>query len=245
MKKPLLILTLSLFLFDVSAQTKTAYCDVYARGGGKHMKITIMYNNTPYEIYPDGNRSNLGNILNVLASDGWVLDRDIVIPRHPFWSLFTRHKLHFIMKKEYQEGENPFLLFENDRLTDNDEPIITANDLKEKPLDNTIADELEECAICSDDTIIVSKYDNSGTWYDAMEYCKQLGEGWTLPNSEQAKYICNNYDIKFSSCWTNVEVNEKKAKAYYRGYTLPMMSTHKSIDNISIIAVKVVDKEVE
>ena len=207
------------------------------------MKITIMYNNTPYEIYPDGNRSNLGNILNVLASDGWVLDRDIVIPRHPLWSLYTRHKLHFIMKKEYQEGENPFLLFENDRLTDNDEPIITANDLKEKPLDNTIADELEECAICSDDTIIVSKYGNSGTWYDAMEYCKQLGEEWTLPNSEQVKYIIENSAIKFSSCWTNIEVNEKKAKAYYRGYILPMMSTRKSINNISIIAVKVAEKK--
>ena len=242
MKKLLLILALSLFLSDVSAQTKTAYCDVYARGGGKHMKITIMYNNTPYEIYPDGNRSNLGNILNVLAYNGWVLDRDIVIPRHPLWSLFTRHKLHFIMKKEYQEGENPFLLFENDRPTINDEPIITASELNEKPLDNTIADELEEDAICNNDTIIVSKCVYNGTWYDAVEYCKQLGEGWELPNREQVEYIIDNFDIKFSSCWTNVDVNEKKAKAYYRGYSFPIISEIKSENNISIIAVKAVKK---
>ena len=243
MKKLLLILALSLFLSDVSAQTKTAYCDVYARGGGKHMKITIMYNNTPYEIYPDGNRSNLGNILNVLAYNGWVLDRDIVIPRHPLWSLFTRHKLHFIMKKEYQEGENPFLLFENDRPTINDEPIITASELNEKPLDNTIADELEEDAICNNDTIIVSKCVYNGTWYDAVEYCKQLGEGWELPNREQVEYIIDNFDIKFSSCWTNVDVNEKKAKAYYRGYSFPIISEIKSENNISIIAVKVAEKK--
>ena len=175
MKKLLLILALSLFLFDVSAQTKTAYCDVYARGGGKHMRITIMYNNTPYEMYPNGNRSNLGNVLNVLASNGWVLDRDIVIPRHPLHSTFTRHKLHLIMKKEYQEGENPFLLFENDRPAVNDEPIITASELNEKPLDNTISDELTEDATTADYVITVSKCDSNGTWYDAIEYCKQVG----------------------------------------------------------------------
>lgn len=236
------MLAFAFVTLNVSAQTKIAYCDVYARGGGKNLKITIMYNDIPYEIYTNENRSNLGNILNKLSADGWVLDRDIVIPRHPLHSTFTRHKLHLIMKKEYQEGENPFLLFENDRLTDNDEPIITANDLKEKPLDNTIADELEEGAICSDDTIIVSKYGNSGTWYDAVEYCQSLGEGWELPNSEQVMYICDNFDIKFSSCWTNTEVNDKKAKVYYRVNSF-IMSELKSKNNISIIAVKVVDKK--
>lgn len=111
MKKVLLILALSFITLNVSAQTKVAYCDVYARGGGKHMKITIMYNDTPYDLLPYG-ECNLGSALNELAADGWVLDKDIVIPRHPQFSIFTRHKLHLIMKKEYQEGENPFLLFE-------------------------------------------------------------------------------------------------------------------------------------
>jgi hypothetical protein len=224
MKKLLLILALSLFLFDVSAQTKTAYCDVYARGGGKHMRITIMYNNTPYEMYPNGNRSNLGNVLNVLASDGWVLDRDIVIPRHPFWSLFTRHKLHLIMKKEYQEGEKPFSLFDPLQM-----PVC----------DNTI----DTAEVINLSEFIVSKCSAEGTWYDAIKYCKSLGKGWTLPNSEQVEYIIENSDIKFSSCWTNVDVNAKKAKAYNRAYSV--VSEPKYSDNISIIAVKVVDKEVE
>ena len=241
MKKLLFILALLLFSFDVSAQTKIAYCDVYARGGGKHMKITIMYNNTPYEIYPDGKRSNLGNILNVLASDGWVLDKDIVIPRHPFFSSFTRHKLHFIMKKEYQEGENPFLLFEDGKPSVNDEQITTNSELKKDSMDNDISDDYT-IIVPKMLAIIVSKCESDGTWYDAVEYCKQLGEGWSLPNLEQAKYLRNNYDIKFSSCWTNIEVNEKRAKAYYRVDSF-ITSELKSKNNISIIAVKVVDKK--
>ena len=239
MKKLLLILALSLFLFDVSAQTKTAYCDVYARGGGKHMRITIMYNNTPYEMYPNGNRSNLGNVLNVLASDGWVLDRDIVIPRHPFHSTFTRHKLHLIMKKEYQEGEKPFSLFEPLQMLVCDELSVNASESKDEAVGNTV----DTAEVINLSEFIVSKCSAEGTWYDAIKYCKSLGKGWTLPNSEQVEYIIENSDIKFSSCWTNVDVNAKKAKAYNRAYSV--VSEPKYSDNISIIAVKVVDKEVE
>ena len=239
MKKLLLILALSLCLFDVSAQTKTAYCDVYARGGGKHMRITIMYNNTPYEMYPNGNRSNLGNVLNVLASDGWVLDRDIVIPRHPFHSTFTRHKLHLIMKKEYQEGEKPFSLFEPLQMLVCDELSVNTSESKDEAVGNTI----DTAEVINLSEFIVSKCSAEGTWYDAIKYCKSLGKGWTLPNSEQVEYIIENSDIKFSSCWTNVDVNEKKAKAYNRAYSV--VSEPKYSDNISIIAIKVVDKEVE
>ena len=92
---------------------------------------------------------------------------------------------------------------------------------------------------------IVSKRDTDGTWYDAIEYCKALGDEWALPNMEQVEYIIDNCGIKFSSCWTNVAVNENKAKAYYRGNSFPMSTTHKFRNNISIIAVKVADKEVE
>ena len=56
--------------------------------------------------------------LDILGNDGWVLDEAIQIQRMPFLyvPLFsvTRHKIHLIMKKEFNEGENPFSL-----LTDN------------------------------------------------------------------------------------------------------------------------------
>jgi hypothetical protein len=110
-------------------------------------------------------------------------------------------------------------------------------------MNNIISDELTEDYTTGDYTITVSKCDSNGTWYDAMEYCKSLGEEWTLPNREQVEYIIDNFDIKFSGCWTNIEINDKKAKAYYRAYSV--MSEPKSSDNISIIAVKVADKEVE
>lgn len=133
---------------------------------------------------------------------------------------------------------------ENGKPSVNDELIITNNELKEDSIDNTISDELTEDATTADYVITVSKCDSNGTWYDAVEYCQSLGEGWELPNSEQVMYICDNFDIKFSSCWTNTEVNDKKAKVYNRGYT-STMTMPKSTNDIVIIAVKVVDKEVE
>lgn len=81
------------------AQTKTTYCDVYARGSWNNMKITIMHYNDTYELY-----GNISTAINTLADQGWVLDESIVIPRHGLH--ITRHKLHFVMKKEYMEGES-------------------------------------------------------------------------------------------------------------------------------------------
>ena len=72
-----------------------------------NMKITIMYNNQSINIF-GSNRANIGEVLNIMANDGWTLDREIVIPRHTLYSMFTRHKLHLILKKEYREGEDPF-----------------------------------------------------------------------------------------------------------------------------------------
>ena len=105
MKKLLLLIGLICCFGSASAQTKTAYCDVYMRGGYDCMTVTIMFDSNSHRL----NRSySMGEILNILAEDDWVLDNDIVIPRHPWFSYFTRHKLHLIMKKEYNKGEDPF-----------------------------------------------------------------------------------------------------------------------------------------
>ena len=128
---------------------------------------------------------------------------------------------------------------------DGERPIVSsriANVKNDDSEEYAVADAIAIAEETIQEKFIISKKDNNGTWYDAVEYCKQLGEGWTLPNSEQMEYIIDNYDIKFSSCWINVEVNEKKAKAYYRGYTFPIVSELKSKNNISIIAVKAENK---
>ena len=105
MKKIFLAL-FSIFMFTAvaSAQNKTAYLDVYARGGALNLNITVSFcgDNISY------GSTNLGVILNELGQKGWVMDESIVIPRHNMWSMVTRHKLHIIMKKEYKDGENPF-----------------------------------------------------------------------------------------------------------------------------------------
>lgn len=113
-------LFVSLFLimccvFSASAQqTKTTYCDVYVRGGAKNQKVTIMYCDKVFNL----NNANMALALDILGNDGWVLDEAIQIQRMPLFyvPLFsvTRHKIHLIMKKEFNEGENPFSL-----LTDN------------------------------------------------------------------------------------------------------------------------------
>ena len=238
MKKLLFILALLLFSFDVSAQTKIAYCDVYARGGGKHMKITIMYNNTPYEIYPDGKRSNLGNILNVLASDGWVLDKDIVIPRHPFFSVFTRHKLHFIMKKEYQEGENPFTGLINN--------FISETTVGELPIpahqgyDNNSFIEYKgvkamKGAILNDKIILLAIEGKVGTWGEAAEYCESLGSEWRLPTIDEIKKIKSK--LEDNAYWISEEVNEKRAKYYAYSYNAAYISGKNHLFYIQPIAI--------
>lgn len=116
MKKLFLAFFLIMCAFGASAQeTKTTYCDVYVRGGAKNQKVTIMYCNKMLNL----NNSNMAEALDILGNDGWELDQVVPVQRMPFLYIplfsVTRHKVHLIMKKEYNEGENPFALFTNNR----------------------------------------------------------------------------------------------------------------------------------
>ncbi len=116
MKKLFLAFFLIMCAFGASAQeTKTTYCDVYVRGGAKNQKVTIMYCNKMLNL----NNSNMAEALDILGNDGWELDQVVPVQRMPFLYIplfsITRHKVHLIMKKEYNEGENPFALFTNNR----------------------------------------------------------------------------------------------------------------------------------
>ena len=116
MKKLFLAFFLMMCAFGASAQeTKTTYCDVYVRGGAKNQKVTIMYCNKMLNL----NNSNMAEALDILGNDGWELDQIVPVQRMPFLYIplfsVTRHKVHLIMKKEYNEGENPFALFTNNR----------------------------------------------------------------------------------------------------------------------------------
>lgn len=104
--KKIIFAFFALFMFATSAtaQNKTAYIDVYARGGGQHLKVTLLYGTDKVSYHS----TDLGTVLNDLGQKGWILDESLIIPRHNTWSIATRHKFHIIMKKEYKDGENPF-----------------------------------------------------------------------------------------------------------------------------------------
>lgn len=119
MKKLFIAFFLIMCAFSASAQeTKTTYCDIYVRGGAKNQKVTIMYCHKLFNL----NNANMAEALDILGNDGWVLDQVVPVQRMyhplamPFW--FTRHKLHLIMKKEFNEGENPFSLFTDNKRSD-------------------------------------------------------------------------------------------------------------------------------
>ena len=88
----------------ICAQTRTAYLDLYQRGGAKHLRTTLTYDNHTVYI----GKNNLGEVLNRLAESGWEIDRVMNIRRIAWFFPFTRHKFHIILKKEYTDGENPF-----------------------------------------------------------------------------------------------------------------------------------------
>ena len=63
-----------------------------------------------------------------------------------------------------------------------------------------------------DMVVLASINGKNGTWNEAMEYCKSLGDGWRLPSTEEFKLIQNK--LSYDSYWTYDEVNEKRAKVF-------------------------------
>lgn len=104
MKKLITLLVVATIALCASAQTKTAYLDLYQRGGARHLKTTLMFDKKPVNIKV----KNLGEILNILSELGWTVDKTFNVRRFPAIYGITRHKFHVILKKEYSVGENPF-----------------------------------------------------------------------------------------------------------------------------------------
>lgn len=104
MKKLLIMLLMAILIAtSVSAQTRTAYLDLYQRGGGRHLRTTLMFDGKPIYI----GRRNLGQTLNMLSQLGWEVDHTLIGANRVLF-LSTRHKFHIILKKKYHPGEDPF-----------------------------------------------------------------------------------------------------------------------------------------
>lgn len=105
MKKIIILVTCIVYAVCAMAQTKIAYLDLYQRGGARHLRTTLMFNDTKMWC----GKMTIGKALNILAEDGWIVDQTLIgANRVGCAFVFTRHKFHIILKKEYQHGENPF-----------------------------------------------------------------------------------------------------------------------------------------
>ena len=100
MKKLITLLAAMAIFGSISAQSKTAYLDLYQRGGAQHLRTTLIFNKKTIYL----GKKNLGEVLNMLAESGWEVDKILNVRRLGI----TRHKFHVVLKKEYQAGENPF-----------------------------------------------------------------------------------------------------------------------------------------
>lgn len=109
MKKILVTLFALAVVTQIYAETKTAYLDLYQRGGGQNLITTILYSNNPLCL----GRKNLGEMLNVLSNLGWEIAAAPGTTTIKNGFGITRHKFHIILKKEYNDNECPFVELDN------------------------------------------------------------------------------------------------------------------------------------
>ena len=201
------------------------------------MTVTIMFDSNSHRL----NRSySMGEILNIMAEDDWVLDNDIVIPRHPWFSYFTRHKLHLIMKKEYNKGEDPFAFVKlfcqkkaqiDEVKEDTERVVMTADSTTTVAVQEsyeTIVSKADNAKvgytfeyngvnaivikIIGDQYIIAATGSIYGTWDEAMAYCQALGSEWRLPSCVEFNSIYTL--LQDNRYWSCEEIDENKAKFY-------------------------------
>ena len=122
MKTLIAVLVVMTFIGSVSAQSRTAYLDLYQRGGARHLRTTLIFDNESIYL----GKKNLGEVLNMLAESGWKVDKTLNVRRIAWSFPFTRHKFHIVLKKEYQEGENPY-----DGIKINDDVTIESFSIQE------------------------------------------------------------------------------------------------------------------
>ncbi|MBQ9138811.1 MAG: hypothetical protein IJX65_09270 [Alistipes sp.] len=197
MKRLFTFIALAAITFSLSAQTKVAYCDVYVRGGGQNLRVTVMYDHNVN--YYD--RTNMGNILNAFAADGWALDSEIVIPRFHWWSWCTRHKLHLIMKKEYQTGENPFKNLKSLNLSRTSTSMDDSYNQNKSTYGFSTSQKkdnnLSLYGVYDGYSVIVElsqdgkhgkairTYDYAASYKSTLRKCQELGDSWRLPTEDE------------------------------------------------------------
>lgn len=74
------------------------------------------------------------------------------------------------------------------------------------------------------------------TWYEAMEYCKTLGENWRLPTISEMFYIYENKFItKNFTYWSNSEYDSNYAWYFTFNYGYMYNGNKLGINHVRVI----------
>lgn len=115
-------------------------------------------------------------------------------------------------------------------ITNIEDTSSSTDDISEKESDNNsdVSQQLnDKLVILSEegDSVVVAYVSNStGSWDVGVDMCKNLGAEWHLPNENEARAIkrvmkAKNFIPKSPYIWTNIEVNENRARYYSITYS--------------------------
>lgn len=81
------------------------------------------------------------------------------------------------------------------------------------------------------------------SWNEVKQLCIAMGNGWTMPSAKILKEMDKVDLISYHGCWTDVELGDTKAKAYYQGVSLAMETERKDkkLKAIPIATVRATD----
>lgn len=93
-----------------------------------------------------------------------------------------------------------------------------------------------------DELVLAALVKGTYSWNEAKQLCSAMGKSWAMPSAKILKEMDKVDIITYHGCWTDVELGETKAKAYYQGTSFAINERKdKKLKAIPIATVRIVD----